>query len=145
MLFNNNTNISFTAESCTGEGNPLALFDASVCGTQAHFGMSIYDVKEEVTQLDKIFTDFNIFKENVLKDIAERHAFELHPVIPEPVVDDTPITSDTPIASDTPITDDVENNESVKDDALKEDNVTEDNDSVTVDDQVEIPAEEEEE
>ena len=139
MLFNNNTNISFTAESCTGEGNPLALFDASVCGTQAHFGMSIYDVKEEVTQLDKIFTDFNIFKENVLKDIAERHAFELHPVIPEPVVDDTPITSDTPI------TDDVENNESVKDDALKEDNVTEDNDSVTVDDQVEIPAEEEEE
>ena len=139
MLFNNNTNISFTAESCTGEGNPLALFDASVCGTQAHFGMSIYDVKEEVTQLDKIFTDFNIFKENVLKDIAERHAFELHPVIPEPVVDDTPI------ASDTPITDDVENNESVEDDALKEDNVTEDNDSVTVDDQVEIPAEEEEE
>lgn len=139
MLFNNNTNISFTAESCTGEGNPLALFDASVCGTQAHFGMSIYDVKEEVTQLDKIFTDFNIFKENVLKDIAERHAFELHPVIPEPVVDDTPI------ASDTPITDDVENNESVEDDALKEDNVTEDNDSVIVDDQVEIPAEEEEE
>ena len=133
MLFNNNTNISFTAESCTGEGNPLALFDASVCGTQAHFGMSIYDVKEEVTQLDKIFTDFNIFKENVLKDIAERHAFELHPVIPEPVVDDTPIASD------------VENNESVEDDALKEDNVTEDNDSVTVDDQVEIPAEEEEE
>ena len=139
MLFNNNTNISFTAESCTGEGNPLALFDASVCGTQAHFGMSIYDVKEEVTQLDKIFTDFNIFKENVLKDLAERHAFELHPVIPEPVVDDTPITSDTPI------TDDVENNESVEDDALKEDNVTEDNDSVTVDDQVEIPAEKEEE
>lgn len=133
MLFNNNTNISFTAESCTVEGNPLALFDASVCGTQAHFGMSIYDVKEEVTQLDKIFTDFNIFKENVLKDIAERHAFELHPVIPEPVVDDTPIVGD------------IEDNESVEDDAVVENNVTEENDSVTVDDQVEIPAEEEEE